>query len=388
MASFMSVKKPGRPSTSLSRAPFRFAWLALALGAAASCGGTNADDDGSGGNPGTGGEDGASAGGGGAGDGSGGLNASGGTDGDPSGGAPSGGAPTGGTGGEPAMGGLGGWGGDSGSEHLVDLGDSCDTPGIFACSAANEALALICSGDGEWEVLEACEVGEVCDSVNDATAGMCRMVLEECETGSDEPFCGDAGIEACLPGGFETEVLEACEETDICLLSGCIAESDACPSASEDVYGCEGDCTPLSTGCGHGADCFRGMMLMIDDNHLADARIARLPDEMPCEDGYVDCSDGDSFQIIVDSLFSPDVPETWIRVTMEPGWEMRAYYDDDSGAAGCRGEHVQECLILPPPVGDGAASFPGRIVNFYPITDPPVGRNVLFEVVDPGTTCP
>jgi len=133
----------------LVRAPA--VWSAVALGVVA-CGGnssTTVGEDGSGGAP-LGGEKG-SSGGRSSGDGGG---AAGGRDGSGSsasdGGASVGGAPEGDGGslaggtssGGDSSGGAPGTGGAGGEDdHLYGLGDECETPGEFSCSAANELLA-------------------------------------------------------------------------------------------------------------------------------------------------------------------------------------------------------------------------------------------------------
>jgi hypothetical protein len=146
-----------------------------------------------------------------------------------------------------------------------------------------------------------------------------------------------------------------------------------------DAFGCAADACDLFTSqCAANSTCDVGLQLFID----AVPEIVRLPERMPCATNFPGCPAGESFQVGINE----DDVEDWIRVTMDPGWEMRPNYDDDSDDTGCRAP-VEGCLILEPADGTPNPGLPERSVNFYPLMDPPISRNVLFEIVPDGTTC-
>jgi|GEM_PF-1672000 len=371
----------------------RTVWTALALGVVA-CGGnssTTVGEDGSGGAP-LGGEKGSS---GGRSSGDGGR-AAGGRDGSGSsasdGGASVGGAPEGDGGslaggtssGGDSSGGAPGTGGAGGEDdHLYGLGDECETPGEFSCSAANELLALICGGDRKWAVRETCESGEKCDFRSGSGVGLCRVPVPGCETNVSEPICGERGVETCTRGGFETEVIEGCGEGYGCEDAECVMVDDECPETGGAECEDYPECGGRQLVCSSRAECLLGVFDLI----LSSSSVAfRLPDAVPC--GLHCPSTNHAPGIAVHALHSspPQGPEMSLRFSVGPGWQIRGMSFQDGGhVRGCNDQVAEKCMVVPFSRTDGVSGYAGAI--FYPLTSPAVTRNVLMEVVPSGTIC-
>jgi len=279
---------------------------------------------------------------------------------------------------------TGGSGGAFVADQLVGLGDNCDEPGTFACARENELLALICDTDHTWSARETCESGERCDFTASAEVGLCREVLPQCHSESSDPFCTEAGLEICAPGGFETEVLEACGAGTSCTDDGCVLFADECP---ESAVGCSEDCFVDDSACEQ--DECGPYFISLPFEDLAEPLVVRLPHDAGCSmSSEFGCREDIYFGVGVNAwhIFEGVLQDTWVRVTVAPGWEMFRRYLDDSEERGLCRDPATECLILPPSVWEG--SSPGhRDVIFQPLTDPPIARNVTFEVVPEGTTC-
>lgn len=366
----------------------RTVWSAVALGVVA-CGGnssTTVDSDGSGGAP-LGGEKGSSGGrasadggraaGGRDGSGSsasdGGAGAGGGPEGD--GGSTVGGSSSGGdsSGGVPGTGGAGGE-----DDHLDGLGDECETPGEFSCSAANELLALICGADKKWEVRETCESGEKCDFRAGSGVGLCQAPVEGCETNTSEPICGEQGVETCTRGGFETEVIEECEEGYGCEDAECVMVDDECPEGT--VRECSGFavCDGLEGTCGS-ETCAVGKLGM---TLTSGPRTYRLPDGDLCGWG---CDEEVEPGFAFTARSYEENPA--LRVRVGPGWRMRRIDVGNLLPAACVGEPAERCIVVPfDPVGGGDTGREAGVA-LYPLTDPPVIRNIIVDEVPRGTTC-
>jgi len=212
--------------------------------------------------------------------------------------------------------------------------------------------------------------------------------LPECETGSTEPFCGDTGVEFCAPGGFETEVQEACGAGTECTDSGCVLVDDECPG--EEAVGCGVDCELDDSECQGGGDCSVLTFVRLDDAG-AEQQILRLSSDSACGTDALGCPDGPQFTVGVIAYHVEDLVTAnhWVRVTSSPGWSMfRRYLGDAGGGNGCFPAE-NNCLVLPPgtPSGPAPQEQTTRDVIFQPETDPPLARNVTFEVVPEGTTC-
>jgi hypothetical protein len=309
----------------------------------------------------------------------------------PGGGSPStGGEDTSGGGGDGGLGGASnGTGGTVNSEHLVDLGADCTTPGTFACSAANEHLAMICEADGTWGARETCEIDERCDFRDAPDPGLCRVVLPACETGSTEPFCGETGLEVCNPGGFDTQVLEECGEGSACTLDGCTFVPDEC--LEETVSGCAYDCYVDTQTCTSGECGEWGVDPLSLSQGGNDSAVVRLSGDFTCVNWRSGCRE-DIFVYVPVVAWSFAEKDYWVRVTMGPGWEMYPYYLDDSDESNVCRAPSQGCLILEPAVELDEVVFPEttRAVIFQPLIEPPlakIARNVTFEIVPEGTTC-
>lgn len=371
----------------------RAVWVTLALGVVA-CGGnssTTVDDDGSGGAP-LGGEQGSSGGrasgdggtaaGGRDGSGSsasdGGASVGGALEGDggsPAGGTSSGGSASGGSssGGTPGSGGAGGE-----DDHLYGLGDECETPGEFSCSSANELLALICGADKKWEVRETCESGEKCDFRAGSGVGLCQAPVEGCETNTSEPICGEQGVETCTRGGFETEVIEECE--DRCVDAECVLVDDECPEGT--FYECEDFevCGGRDTWCGTEICTFGMFGLYVSPG----PRTFRLPEaDLLCQSV---CSDEAAVGFVVTA--SSLTEDSALRVRLGAGWRMSHIELDDEGVPeACLEESAERCLVVPFELESGSTTTYQAGVLLHPLSNPPVVRNVVVDQVPLGTTC-
>lgn len=361
-------------------------WSMLALGVFA-CGGQSTNtvaDDGSGGAP-LGGEKGDSGGrgssdGGAAAGGKDGSGSSSSAGGNGTGGAETsdGGSSSGGTstGGDSSDGGSPGTGGGNGDDdHLDGLGDECETPGEFSCSAANELLALICGGDKKWAVRETCESGEKCDFRSGSGVGLCLAPIEGCETNTSEPFCGAEGVETCMRGGFETEVTEECGEGYGCENADCVMVDDECPEGT--VYECDGFevCGGSQVPCG--TEMCSAAMPFVGAGPLT----IRIPESEFCLETCAE-EPNPGFTVFASRLSL--APDFALRVRAGPGWRVRATHVENDALRTCTGQPADECIVVPI---QRTTSEAYAAVTLYPLTDPPVIRNVVVDEVPLGTTC-
>jgi hypothetical protein len=291
----------------------------------------------------------------------------------PAGGTPndSGGNGSGGASGGTIAGGSGGTGGTSG-EHLYDLGDECTSPGVFGCSAANEVLALICGADSTWQVRETCEGGEKCDFRDGPGTGQCLAPVAGCETVTNEPICGETGIEVCKPGGFDTEVVEECQPGYGCVDAECVMVDDECPTGRP--YECEGRavCGGLEVDCSSSA-CEYGMSGLAAP---ADPLVVRIPKAPLCDGG---CQ-RDPDELIFFAIASAGVGDA-MKVTVGPGWAIYSVTLTAGIPVACEDSAHEGCIIVPRATSSSAA------VALVPLTDPPVIRNLTLQGVTAETTC-
>jgi hypothetical protein len=277
-----------------------------------------------------------------------------------------------GSGGKAATGGTGG----GSTEHLYDLGAECATPGEFGCSAANELLAMICDGDKKWALRETCSDDEKCDPTDGSGTGLCRVPVDECQENDTASFCSDVGVEECLPGGFDTEVLEECRPGSKCQGTECILVNDPCPDVTRliecDTFpGCGGEVSE----CGPSEECAS----YVPEGYVNDAghdSYFRTPSKPVC--GDFDAFNGcPEHGIIVKTGVANG---SLLKATIGLGWGISAFSVDEMGFGECVGTIQTGCIIVEPP---GIEAY----VVVVPLTDPPVARNLHFQAVAEGTTC-
>ncbi len=287
-------------------------------------------------------------------------------DGDLSGGS---GGHGGSTGGGTSTGGTLPTGGTNG-QVLVTLGDDCSSPGSFACAESNPKLALICDGDGRWELRETCGGDALCDFNAGSNEGTCRVPLAECD-GQTGKFCGGKDVVTCKEGGFDTALVEECAEG--CENAECVWVADPCLEIGESCA--DDECMNPSDGCWSGGMC--------ENRHwvggfgISSITGVRLPVTELC---HVDACERDIYLVAI----AYDQPESFVRFTVGPGWGMIPF-DDDGLQKRCDNT-VEHCLILPPAQGDPEqGEYRGAIL--VPLSENTVTRNLKIEVVEPGTTC-
>jgi len=141
----------------------------------------------------------------------------------------------------------------AGAEHGADAGDGltgpvCE-PGERRC-APDGKTAEICRDDGsDWEFLQACASGQVCEQ-GECTCGACAVLID------DE--CRPVGVRECPEGWLETDVcgcepvLEECPEGTLTRLSGgCDPVGPSCGEGWQAIPG--GGCEPVLDQCKAGA---------------------------------------------------------------------------------------------------------------------------------------
>ncbi len=258
--------------------------------------------------------------------------------------------------------------GGSPGQVLVTLGDDCSSPGSFACAANNPKLALICGGDGEWESRETCSGDALCDFNAGSNEGTCRVPLAEC-TEEGMLVCEGKDVYQCNDGGFETTMVEACGEGEGCVDAECIWVADECAEDSSEqmLFNCSGDeCAGWTD-----AACFAcGWSGAMQEDGTS---IVRLPTTA--------CSTetcGRSYYLAVITAFdnSPDKP---LRVSVGAGWGLIPYEEGNWNV--CEST-VEGCVIVPPRTMDN-----DRGAILIPLSENTVTRNLVMEVVEPGTTC-
>jgi len=251
------------------------------------------------------------------------------------------------------------------------------TPGDFGCSAANELLAMICDGDKKWALRETCEDGKKCDPTDGSGTGLCRLPVAECEDDHEATFCSEVGVEKCLPGGFDTEVLEECGPGSKCQGAECVLVDDACPDTTR-LIECDesAECGSELSECGPSEEC----AFYVREYHINDAMhdsYFRTPTTPICGQfsSYRGCVN-ERGMVVVTGVASGMV----LKATIGSGWGLSAFAVDDMDFGECVGTIQKGCIIVPP-------SDTKTHVALVPLTEPPLARNVHFQAVPEGTTC-
>lgn len=269
----------------------------------------------------------------------------------------SGGSGGGGTGGSSTGGSTG--------QGLVTLGDDCSSPGTFACAGNNQKLALICGAAGTWDSRETCSGDALCDFNPGPNEGTCRVPLAECLDGAVH-VCEENEVAKCLEGGFETTLVEECDEG--CADGTCVWVDDPCPEVG--VACIDEGCAIPSDACWAREDC---------ENHHWSGSVSestvtgvRLPMTGLCTAEACDR------EVFIAGITS-DQPEQSLRYTVGPGWGMIPF--DALALERLCDDTVEQCLILPPTQSE----YRGAVL--VPLFEDTVIRNLKVEVVEPGTTC-
>jgi len=271
------------------------------------------------------------------------------------GGTAGGGSAAGGTSSTGGSGGTAGSGGTGPTGVIGVLGDPCDEPGQLACAGNHQKLTVVCGGDGEWEVNETCGELEYCDSKPGASAGICRVPVEECAAGEvDAPVCYQGDLHSCAPDGIEPALVEDCVVR--CEDGACIDEVEPCP---------EGDVLNCDPACGDTSECFPGIDdVVIED--VGDVLVFRTA-------GYADAVDDDCTTAVHALFFGNGYRR--VMATVAPPW--RVIFDGD-GALECGLGGGEQCAVSVSP----------NVLWIYTDDASATPSNVTLQYVYPDAACP
>jgi hypothetical protein len=284
-------------------------------------------------------------------------------------GASGGAAASGAQGGTSVGGAAGGATGGSGPTGQVGtLGQSCGAPGTLACAGNYQKLTLICGADGKWAAGQTCTGNQICDTRAGVNAGTCQDQDPQCL--GHEPgykFCVGAAVYACGADNLSTVLVESC--TGTCENGACNNAADPCPASG---IICSSDCGGPSAACTSDAGVCD--VLWPTSNIVGTKEVVRTPAAtQACA-----CSSGRKYIQLASRGTSA------VKVTAPAPWWLFAVPSvPQSLGDTCTTTDAPQCLVV-----QGVATTYLRQIAI--VTDDPAApvRNVTFETVAAGTTCP
>lgn len=248
------------------------------------------------------------------------------------------------------------------------VGEQCSEPGALSCAGTYQRVITICGGDGTWEPLETCPVGQFCDTRPGATIGSCQDPHPDCvDRQPGERFCVAEDVYACGPDAITTHLVDDCPQ--FCIDAQCV-EAELCPTGT-DWVNCSQDCTGVEYACfpetqGSFEDCpYYPRPETRDWSTIGAIRSPAAADACACT------SNSRHFFRILDSS-----AEDYLKVTVKPPWGI--VYPLQVGV--CSDAEVGQCVVA------ASAAWRDIVVTTTDATAPPT--NVTFEVVTAEETCP